>query len=105
MCRRETIERKDLSQSEQPRSSELSGGERQRVAIGRAIVLKPSVLLMDEPTGNLDEDTADHVIDILFSLSRQLKIALLIVTHDRRVWSRASRHLELLHGQLREFRS
>ena len=84
------------------RPGELSGGEKQRVAIARAIAVKPAVLLMDEPTGNLDEDTADHVMDVLFNLSSKLKLALVIVTHDRRVSVRANRHFELLHGRLTE---
>lgn len=82
------------------RPGELSGGERQRVAIARALSAKPSVLLMDEPTGNLDEDTADQVLAMLLALSDATETSLLIVTHDRRVAAQTTQCLELHHGLL-----
>lgn len=83
------------------RPGELSGGERQRVAIARALAGNPKVLLMDEPTGNLDEATADHVLSMLVDLSRQTETSLVIVTHDRRVAAQTDQQLELHHSQLR----
>ncbi|MGA1206581.1 MAG: ABC transporter ATP-binding protein [Litorivicinaceae bacterium] len=90
----------DLSTRETHRPGELSGGERQRVAIARALAAQPRILLMDEPTGNLDEDTADRVLNLLFSLSLERDLSLLIVTHDRRAAAMADQQWLLQHGQL-----
>jgi putative ABC transport system ATP-binding protein len=81
------------------RPDQLSGGERQRVAIGRAIVMQPSFLLADEPTGNLDSRSGDEIMQILEQLNRD-GIALLIVTHDPAIGSRARRHLTLRDGKI-----
>lgn len=77
------------------RPLQLSGGERQRVAIARSIVHRPRLLLADEPTGNLDEDSADTVIELLESLHRSLGCTLVIVTHNHRLAARGAQHLEL----------
>jgi len=82
------------------RPGELSGGERQRVAIARALAGNPKVLLMDEPTGNLDEATADHVLSLLVDLSKQTETSLVIVTHDRRVAAQTDQQFELHRGML-----
>jgi putative ABC transport system ATP-binding protein len=80
----------------------LSGGEQQRVAIARALVHRPSVLLADEPTGNLDEETARQVLPVLMSLARQRAATLLIVTHDTALARSADRVLELKDGRLQD---
>jgi putative ABC transport system ATP-binding protein len=81
------------------RPDQLSGGERQRVAIGRAIVLQPSFLLADEPTGNLDTRSGGEIMQILEQLNRG-GIAVLLVTHDPAIGSRAKRHLTLRDGKI-----
>lgn len=80
--------------------SELSGGERQRVAIARSLVNKPSVLLADEPTGNLDSVSAVQIIDLLLELHDKLGVTLVLVTHDLSVAERASRTIRMKDGQV-----
>jgi putative ABC transport system ATP-binding protein len=82
--------------------SELSGGQQQRVAIARALVKNPDVLLADEPTGNLDEETRDEIMDLLEGLWRDRGLTLIIVTHDSAVARRAQRRLHIKHGQVKE---
>jgi putative ABC transport system ATP-binding protein len=80
--------------------SELSGGQQQRVAIARALVKEPRVLLADEPTGNLDEDTRDEIIGLLERLWRDRGLTLVLVTHDSSVARRAQRVAVMQNGKL-----
>jgi putative ABC transport system ATP-binding protein len=84
------------------RPVELSGGERQRVAIARALANRPDVVLADEPTGNLDEDSTALVVDVLESLPRDHGCTLVLVTHDRAIALRAPVQLNLAHGRIAE---
>ena len=78
----------------------LSGGQQQRVAIGRALALRPRLLLADEPTGNLDENTSDTVLDLMLALVKEAGSALFLVTHSRRIAARLDRHLHLRNGRI-----
>jgi len=79
---------------------QLSGGQQQRVAIGRAVANGPKLVLADEPTGNLDEDSSDMVFDLLLSMARESGAGLLVVTHSERLAARADRRIHLSHGRL-----
>ncbi len=98
----ELIESVGLSARSHHYPVELSGGERQRVAVARALVNDPSIILADEPTGNLDERNSKVVEDLLFELVRRYRKTLILVTHDRGLARLSDKHFELEHGILKE---
>lgn len=95
----ELLERVGLSHRLEHRPAELSGGERQRVAIARALINRPSLLLCDEPTGDLDQKTADTVASLLLDLHHAEQNILIVVTHSLELAGRFNRRFELREGQ------
>ena len=89
------LDKVGLKSKQNNKPSQLSGGERQRIAIGRSIITKPSSILMDEPTGNLDNKNVDNFMNLVLDLSQDLNISLIIATHDKNVSSRLDRLLNL----------
>lgn len=96
------LERLGLSDRLKHRVGELSGGEQQRVAVARALVLKPSLFLADEPSGNLDTRTGRTLHDMLVSINEEFGVTMIIVTHNSELASMMHRTLTLVDGQLRE---
>jgi lipoprotein-releasing system ATP-binding protein len=92
---KDILDKVDLKSKEDSKPNQLSGGERQRVAIARSIINKPSSILMDEPTGNLDNKNVDNFMNLVLDLSQDLNISLIIATHDNNVSSRLDKLLNL----------
>ncbi len=99
---RSLLARVGLSKRLKHRVTELSGGEQQRVALARALVLKPRLLLADEPTGNLDHKNSEAVHDLLFALQSEFQMTSVIVTHNRLLAERMHRRVSLVDGRLVE---
>jgi lipoprotein-releasing system ATP-binding protein len=97
---RELLHRVGLAEREDHRPAELSGGERQRVSLARALLLRPLLVLADEPTGNLDRKTGAQVTDLLLELQQEQKTILLVATHSLQLAGRMQRELQLVDGSL-----
>ena len=96
----EILDYVDLADRSNHYPSELSGGERQRIAIGRALINQPKVILADEPTGNLDRKTSDDILDLLWDLNGRLNRTLILVTHDHGLAQRADRMVHIVDGEI-----
>ncbi|MGD9160082.1 MAG: ABC transporter ATP-binding protein [Desulfobacteraceae bacterium] len=82
------------------RTGELSGGEQQRVAIARALIMKPKLLLADEPTGNLDRTTGEEIMELLLRISREQRLSMVIATHNQRLTEKMSTVIEITDGRI-----
>jgi lipoprotein-releasing system ATP-binding protein len=96
----EILRKVGLEQRLEHRPGELSGGEQQRVAIARAVVLKPKVILADEPTGNLDLDSGDSILDLFLMLNEEYGITSVLVTHNMGIANRLKRRIRLTDGKI-----
>ncbi len=101
---RAALRRLSIEELADRRPSEMSGGQRQRVAVARALVAEPSLVLADEPTGNLDTETSDEVFGEMRRLNRELSITFVVVTHDEALAERCDRVVVLVDGRVRSDR-
>jgi putative ABC transport system ATP-binding protein len=97
---RDVLERVGLGERLGHYPRQLSGGEQQRVAVARAFVTEPKLLFADEPTGNLDSTTGEHVIELLFQMNRERGTTLVLVTHDAELAKRCDRRLHIAAGEI-----
>ncbi len=96
----ELLDAVGLSDRRNFRPAAMSGGQRQRVAVARALINNPTLVLADEPTGNLDRESADHVMDLIHTINQTIGSSFLISTHDEYIASRCQRRIELLDGRI-----
>lgn len=96
----ELIEIVGLERVKNNMSTDMSGGQQQRAAIARALINKPSVILADEPTGNLDSETTDKVYDLLKDINNNYKSTFIVITHDKKIAERTDRIIELKDGRI-----
>ena len=96
----ELLDAVGLSDRRNFRPAAMSGGQRQRVAVARALINNPTLVLADEPTGNLDRASADHVMDLIHTINQTMGSSFLISTHDEYIASRCQRRIELLDGRI-----
>ncbi|MEK6623149.1 MAG: ATP-binding cassette domain-containing protein, partial [Planctomycetota bacterium] len=94
------LDRVGLGNRLQHKPSQLSGGERQRVAITRALINEPELLLCDEPTGNLDTKTGQEIRELLWSLNETLNQTVVVVTHDEKIAANAGRIIRIIDGRI-----
>jgi lipoprotein-releasing system ATP-binding protein len=99
-CGRALLGRVGLSARADNRATTLSGGQAQRVAIARSLAMEPKIVLADEPTGNLDTQSADEVFSLLRDVNQRQRVTFLVVTHDRRLAERTDRIIELVDGRI-----
>lgn len=99
---KELLERVGVSKGMNNRSTNLSGGQQQRVAIARALINNPQVLFADEPTGNLDSDTAQNIFELMKEINSDLKTTIIIVTHDRHLAAECNRVIEIADGIIKD---
>jgi len=96
----ELLDAVGLSDRRDFRPAAMSGGQRQRVAVARALINNPVLVLADEPTGNLDRESADHVMDLIRTINQSMGSSFLISTHDEHIAGRCQRRIELLDGRI-----
>jgi lipoprotein-releasing system ATP-binding protein len=100
---KELLDRVGLAQRLEHRPAQLSGGEKQRVALARSLIMRPQLLLCDEPTGNLDHESAEAVASLLLELHQQQQTILVVVTHNAELAARFPQRFEVADQQLRQF--
>ena len=99
---KDILEKVGLSHRLNHRIGELSGGEQQRVAVARALIMNPKLILADEPTGNLDKKTGEGIVELLLSLNEEKGLAMVIATHDITLARKMSRKMEIVEGCLQD---
>lgn len=97
---KQTLDAVGLSHRMEHFPAQLSGGEQQRVALARAFVMRPRILLADEPTGNLDQETGQHIISLMFDMHAEQDSTLLLITHDPQLAARCDRSITIRDGQI-----
>jgi lipoprotein-releasing system ATP-binding protein len=97
----EVLEKVGLKKRLAHRTGELSGGEQQRVAIARSLIMKPKLILADEPTGNLDWLTGQEIADLLLHLNKEGNVAMVVATHNQRLAQKMSKQMEIVGGRIR----